>query len=80
MEIRFENKPPILIEFKFLLSYQDYGWIRRYLEDYLKYPMELAPKMAQDVEKRRCEIDIDLYEKIFSSRDAIKLWGRLQAV
>ena len=80
VEIRFENEPPIPAEFTFDVPDNDYGDIRWYLEEFLQYPMEPHPARAQNIEKRMREIGTQLYEKIFNSRDAIKLWGRLQTI
>lgn len=80
VEIRFENEPPIPTEFTFDISNMDYGNIRWYLEEFLQYPMEPNPEIARNIEKRMREIGTKLYESIFNSRDAIKLWGRLQSI
>jgi hypothetical protein len=80
VEIRLENEPPIPVEFEFKVIDQDYSRIRWYLEEFLQYPMDPAPEIARDVEKRICEIGTDLYKEVFNTRDAIKLWGRLQSI
>ncbi len=79
VEIRYENEPPIPAEFDFAVDPADYGRIRWYLEEFLVYPMDPAPEIAREVEKRIRAIGVELFEKVFASRDAIKLWGRLQA-
>lgn len=64
--------------FKFMLSEQEHENIRWYLEDYLQYPQDPAPTIASRIEQRMAEIGKELFGHIFNSRDALKLWGRLQ--
>ena len=52
VEIRFENEPPIPVEFEFKVPDEDYSDIRWYLEEFLTYPMDPAPARAQNIEKR----------------------------
>ena len=78
VEIRYEDEAPIPVEFDFEMSEQDYAYIRWYLESFLQYPMEPAQEIAWRIEERMREIGAELHEKIFSGRDALKLWGRLQ--
>ena len=78
VEIRFEDEPPILVEFDFEMTHQDYAYIRWYLESFLQYPLEPAPQIARRVEGRMHEIGMELCEKIFGRRDTLKLWRRLQ--
>jgi tetratricopeptide (TPR) repeat protein len=80
VEIRFGDEPPIPVEFDFEMTDQDYAYIRWYLESFLQYPMDPAPQMARRIEERMREIGVELFEKMFCGRDAMKLWGRLQIV
>lgn len=62
-------------EFSFKLTPQDQEDIRWYLEDYLQYPLDPAPKIAARIEKRMAEIGSDLFKKIFHHNDDTrKLW------
>ena len=49
VEIRYENEPPIPVEFDFQMSDQDYSDIRWYLEEFLQFPMEPAPEIAHRI-------------------------------
>ncbi|MGC1374962.1 MAG: CHAT domain-containing protein [Anaerolineales bacterium] len=80
VEIRFGDEPPIPAEFDFEMTNQDCAYIRWYLESFLQYPMEPAPQMARRIEERMREIGVELFEKIFCGRDAMRLWGRLQVI
>ncbi|HIJ73515.1 MAG TPA: CHAT domain-containing protein [Candidatus Hydrogenedentes bacterium] len=65
-------------QFHFALNPQDRIYLRWYLEDFLLYPQDPAPNVAAGVEKRMTEIGKDLFNHVFQSRDATKLWARLQ--
>lgn len=65
-------------EFDFELTETDHERIRWYLEDYLQYPHDPAPTIAAGVEKQIEEIGSELFNKVFGSRDAFKLWARIQ--
>jgi tetratricopeptide (TPR) repeat protein len=63
-------------EFAFILSDQDREDLRWYLEDYLKYPVDPAPRIAVRVEARMAEVGRELFRAIFDSdSDARTLWG-----
>ncbi len=78
VEIHFEDEAPILAEFSFEMTNQDYAYIRWYLESFLQYPVHPAPQIARRIEGRMHEIGVELFDKIFGRRDTLKLWGRLQ--
>jgi tetratricopeptide (TPR) repeat protein len=65
--------------FKFAVSEQDREDVRWYLEDYLQYPLDPAPKIAARIEKRMAEIGTELFKGIFQSNDdARDLWAALR--
>jgi len=66
--------------FQFALSGQDRENLRWYLEDYLQYPFDPAPKTAARVEKRMAEIGTELFRALFhADDDARDLWASLRA-
>ena len=66
-------------EFDFLFTPQDREDLRWYLEDYLQYAADPAPKIAARIEGRIAEIGNRLWAAIFeSSKTASRLWARLQ--
>src|SRR5262249_11947438 len=63
--------------FAFALSSQDEEAVRWYLEDFLQYPQEPAPTIAERVEGRIAEIGRELFAAVFrSSDDARDLWAQ----
>jgi hypothetical protein len=65
--------------FKFAVSDQDREDLRWYLEDYLQYPLDPAPKIAARIEARIATIGADLFKDIFQSNDdARDLWAALR--
>ena len=53
--------------------------MRWYLEDYLQYPRDPAPKIAARIEKRMAEIGTELFKGVFQSNDdARDLWAALR--
>jgi hypothetical protein len=66
-----------LFDFKF--TSQDQEELRWYLEDFLQYPQDPAPKIAKRIEKRITEIGVQLFKALFqSSDDARDLWATLR--
>lgn len=66
--------------FDFKLTDQDQEDIRWYLEDFLQYPQDPAPKIAARIEERMAEIGTKLFRALFqSSDDARDLWATLRA-
>jgi tetratricopeptide (TPR) repeat protein len=62
--------------FEFALSAQDQEDLRWYLEDYLEYPLDPAPKVAARIETRMAAIGAELFAAIFqSNEDTRRLWG-----
>jgi len=55
--------------FEFAVSAQDQEDLRWYLEDYLQYPVDPAPKIAARVEARMAELGAGLFAAIFQSND-----------
>ncbi|MEW6366102.1 MAG: CHAT domain-containing protein [Acidobacteriota bacterium] len=65
--------------FLFAFTDQDREGIRWYLEDYLEYPLDPAPKIATRIERRIADIGTELFSAVFdSSPTAQRLWARLQ--
>ncbi len=66
-------------KFNFKLSEQDHKDLRWYLEDFLQYPLDPAPKVAERVEKRIAEIGAELFKAVFQANDdARDLWATLR--
>jgi hypothetical protein len=70
-------------EFRFTLTSQDLEDLRWYLEDYLRYCADPAPKIAVRIERRMAEVGRNLFSAVFEGSDAARdLWatlrGRLQ--
>jgi tetratricopeptide (TPR) repeat protein len=65
-------------EFDFAVDPVDAEGIRWYLEDFLEYPVDPAPVIAARVEQRLTQIGSELFERIFGTRDAQRLWDRAQ--
>ena len=58
--------------FTFALSGQDQEDLRWYLEDYLKYPLDPAPKVAARIEERMAELGAELFSSVFDSSDDVR--------
>ena len=65
-------------EFAFELGPGDGERIRWYLEDFLEFPADPAPRIALRVEARLAKIGAELFAGVFGSRDAQRLWDRAQ--
>lgn len=66
-------------EFAFTLSAQEREDLRWYLEDYLQYPIDPAPVIAQRVERRMRALGGELYTQLFDTNPAARrLWARLE--
>jgi tetratricopeptide (TPR) repeat protein len=82
VELALEGDGPrqtAISRFKFALSAQDREDVRWYLEDYLQYPLDPAPKIAARIEKRMDEIGSELFNGVFQSNDdARDLWAALR--
>jgi len=66
--------------FDFKLTDQYQEDIRWYLEDFLQYPHDPAPRIAARIEERMAEIGTKLFKALFhSSDDARDLWAPLRA-
>ncbi len=67
------------VEIEFALSPQDREDIRWYLEDYLQFHQDPAPRIAKRVEERMAAIGDALFRAIFQgSDDARDLWAALR--
>jgi tetratricopeptide (TPR) repeat protein len=83
LEIAFEEegspRRTAVSHFAFAMSDQDREDLRWYLEDYLQYPLDPAPKIAARIEARIAEIGCDLFSRIFQSNgDASELWANVR--
>jgi tetratricopeptide (TPR) repeat protein len=63
---------------EFEVSAADRERVRWYLEDFLEYPVEPAPRIAAGVELRLAELGGRLFSKVFGTGDGVRLWARLQ--
>ena len=63
-------------EFVYQADYRDDEKIRWYLEDYAEFPFDPAPALAREAEARLKQIGADLFQQVFSSRDASAIWER----
>ncbi|MEW6029049.1 MAG: CHAT domain-containing protein [Chloroflexota bacterium] len=61
--------------FDFQIADQDRIDLRWYLEDYLQYPFDPAPKIAERIEKRMVELGTELFRLVFSNEDTKDLWA-----
>ena len=83
VEIVFEGdgraRQTAVSRFTFALSAQDQEDLRWYLEDYLQYPLDPAPKIAARIEARMATLGAELFAKIFESNDdARDLWASVR--
>jgi len=82
VELALEGGGPrktAISRFKFAVTAQDREDVRWYLEDYLQYPLDPAPKIAARIEDRMAEIGRELFQGIFHSNDdARDLWAALR--
>lgn len=73
VEAKFEGDglPPLSVKrpFSFTLSAQDAEDIRWYLEDYMVYPLDPAPKIAKRIEQRIRDIGVELFRAILAGSD-----------
>ncbi len=81
IEIALEGDGPrrsATAELAFRLSDQDEEDVRWYMEDYLQWPQDPAPAIAQRVETRMAELGRELFRAVFDSNgDSRKLWYRV---
>ena len=82
VEIAFENdglRQTTNVNFKYEFTDEDRADLRWYLEDFLQYPMDPAPKIALRIEVRMSELGTDLFKKVFqSAEDAHDLWVKVR--
>lgn len=65
--------------FKLNVNLQDQEKIRWYLEDFLEYPQDPAPKIAANIEQRMTEIGVELFEKVFHANDDTRqVWEKVR--
>jgi tetratricopeptide (TPR) repeat protein len=65
-------------EFPFVVSAEDRERVRWYLEDFLEYPLDPSPQVAEGVEARLAALGRELFDGVFASVDGQRLWARLQ--
>jgi hypothetical protein len=61
--------------FTFEFSDRDQEDLRWYLEDYLQYPLDPAPKIAERIEKRMDEIGNELFGKVL---EGTSVWAEMR--
>lgn len=70
----------VTVNFAFTLTAQDQEDFRWYLEDFLQYPLDPAPKIASRIEQRMAEIGVEIFKGIFESSDEARdLWARISS-
>jgi hypothetical protein len=66
-------------DFDFPITPQDREDLRWYLEEYLQYSADPAPKIAARIEQRIAELGVDLFKTLFQSNDDVRdLWAPLR--
>lgn len=70
--LSLDNGIPTTAQFSFALSAQDQEDLRWYLEDYLEYPLDPAPKIAARVEARMRDIGMQLFKDVFYANDTAR--------
>jgi len=66
-------------DFDFTFTPADQERLRWYLEDFLQYPHDPAPAIAQSVEQRMAEIGVELFKSVFQANDQARdLWATLR--
>ncbi len=66
-------------DFELKVNTQDQEKIRWYLEDFLEYPQDPAPKIAANIEQRMTEIGVELFEKVFHANDDTRqVWEKVR--
>ncbi len=82
VEVTLEGNGDRLTEdthFSFKVNTQDQEKIRWYLEDFLEYPQDPAPKIAANIEQLMTEIGVELFEKVFhANNDTRQVWEKLR--
>ncbi|MBZ5617833.1 MAG: CHAT domain-containing protein [Acidobacteriia bacterium] len=61
--------------FTFELTPRDQEDLRWYLEDYLQYPLDPAPKIAKRIEERMDQIGNDLFHRVL---EGTSVWGEVR--
>jgi tetratricopeptide (TPR) repeat protein len=84
IEIAFEDddgsRQTADVKFQYQFTTEDRVDMRWYLEDYLQYPLDPAPKIAARVEKRMAELGEVLFKKVFKEDEAASdLWATLRS-
>ena len=71
--------PPAAADFAFALTAQDPEDLRWYLEDFIQYPLEPAPKIARRIEARMAEIGTELFDAVFAANDDLRyIWATVR--
>ena len=83
IEIAFEDddgaRQTADVKFPYQFTKEDRADIRWYLEDYLQYPLDPAPKIAERIETRLNELGKELFKSIFWYNDGTKIiWENIR--
>ena len=81
IEIEFDDdgsRQTAEAHFELKMTDADRGDIRWYLEDYLQYPLDPAPQIANRIEQRMKELGIELFNAIFKNMQATRLWAKIE--
>jgi len=63
------------VNMAFELNQQDARELRWYLEDYLEYPLDPAPRIAGRIEGRMADLGRDLFAAVFANSETRDLWA-----
>lgn len=65
-------------DFAFALTEEEQRDIRWYLEEFLEYPLDPAPAVAERVQRRMVEVGTELFGKVFASENAREAWASIR--
>jgi tetratricopeptide (TPR) repeat protein len=79
LEAEGQPRRTSVAEFEFSITPQDREDLRWYLEEYLQYAADPAPKIAARIEKRIAELGVGLFKTLFQGDDDSRdLWATLR--
>jgi TPR repeat protein len=79
IDLEGDGLPRQIVTTRFNFKLTDQEDIRWYLEDFLQYPHDPAPKIAARIEEHMAQIGTELFKALFqSSDDARDLWAMLR--
>ena len=74
------SEPPeeATVDFSFRMTELEQEDLRWYLEDFLQYPLDPAPQIADRIETRMADLGCQLFRDVFESDEARDLWAVLR--